>query len=41
MDICNISQPSLEILNDLAMILDIDVCELIVSNKDKKWPTNN
>ena len=31
----NRSQPSLEVLNQVANILDIDVKELIVSNKDK------
>ena len=31
----NRTQPSLEVLNKVADILDIDVKELIVSNKDK------
>ncbi len=31
----NRTQPSLEILNQVADILDIDVKELIVSNKEK------
>jgi putative transcriptional regulator len=31
----NRTQPSLEVLNQVADILDIDVKELIVSNKDK------
>lgn len=32
----NRRQPSLEILNEIAEILDIDIKELIVSNKNKE-----
>ena len=32
----NRQQPRLEVLNDIAKILDVDVVELIVSSK-KKW----
>jgi putative transcriptional regulator len=31
----NRSQPSLEILNEIAEILDVDVKDLVVSNKSK------
>ncbi len=31
----NRSQPSLEILNEIAEILDVDVKDLVVSNKNK------
>jgi len=31
----NRSQPSLEILNEIAIILDVDVKDLVVSNKSK------
>lgn len=32
----NRQQPRLEVLNEIATILDVDVRELIVSNKDNK-----
>ena len=32
----NRQQPRLEVLNEIAAILDVDVRELIVSNKDTK-----
>jgi len=32
----NRQQPRLEVLNEIATILDVDVRELIVSNKDTK-----
>ncbi len=32
----NRQQPRLEVLNEIAAILDVDVRELIVSNKDNK-----
>ena len=31
----NRSQPSLEVLNQVANILDVDIKELIISNKDR------
>ena len=37
----NRQQPRLEVLNEVARILDVDVRKLIVSNKeDKKWVKN-
>ena len=33
----NRRQPSLELLNDIANILNVDVKDLIVSNKNNKW----
>ena len=37
----NRQQPRLEVLNEIAIILDVDVRELIVSNKeDNKWAKN-
>ena len=32
----NKQQPRLEVLNEIARVLDVDVRELIVSNKDNK-----
>jgi transcriptional regulator with XRE-family HTH domain len=31
----NRQQPRLEVLNEIAIILDVDVRELIISNKEK------
>lgn len=36
----NKQQPLLEVLNEIAIILDVDVRELIVSSKDTKWIKN-
>lgn len=33
--VCNRQQPSLEILNKIAEILDVDIRNLIVSNKEE------
>ncbi len=33
----NRQQPRLEVLNEIAKILDVDVVELIVSTKKQKW----
>ena len=33
----NRQQPRLEVLNDIAEILDVDIKELITSTKENKW----